>query len=156
MWASIAKEVEQLCARKTSMALGQVHACPRSLTACVELKINNQPAVQLLTFNQDGLATFNPIPYLSLTLSLTLTLTLTQTRTVWSPPSSTTSRLEARAARRPLWMEWTVEQHLARRVAVAPAWRVGRGVCAGRSGRDRELTPDNLRTYTVKAAVKAL
>ena len=67
----------------------------------MELKINNQPAVQLLTFNQDGLATFNPIPYLSLTLSLTLTLTLTQTRTAWSPPSSTTSRLEARAARRP-------------------------------------------------------
>ena len=45
----------------------------------MELKINNQPAVQLLTFNQDGLATFNPIPYLSLTLSLTLTLTLTLT-----------------------------------------------------------------------------
>ena len=29
----------------------------RSLTACVELKINNTPAVQLLTFNQDGLVT---------------------------------------------------------------------------------------------------
>ena len=29
VWASIAKEVEQLCASKTSMALGQVHACPR-------------------------------------------------------------------------------------------------------------------------------
>ena len=29
----------------------------RSLTACVELKINGNPAVQLLTFNQDGLVT---------------------------------------------------------------------------------------------------
>jgi len=57
VWASIVKEVEQLCASKTSMALGQVHACPRSLTACVELKINGNPAVQLLTFNQDGLVT---------------------------------------------------------------------------------------------------
>ena len=101
VWASIAKEVETLCASKASMALGQVHACPRcarrpthpslaspprtqrsrrsrasvtmywrwslipyvcvcvrrSLTACVELKINNNPAVQLLTFNQDGLVT---------------------------------------------------------------------------------------------------
>ena len=82
MWATIAKEVEQLCARKTSMALGQVHACPRSLTACVELKINTQPAVQLLTFNQDGLVTFNPIPNLSLTLTLSLTLILTLTLTL--------------------------------------------------------------------------
>jgi len=89
VWASVAKEVEQLCASKTSMALGQVHACSRcacrppalplptahgtragaspsihvcmhsrrSLTACVELKINGNPAVQLLTFNQDGLVT---------------------------------------------------------------------------------------------------
>ena len=34
------------------------NVCWRStLTACVELKINGHPAVQLLTFNQDGVVT---------------------------------------------------------------------------------------------------
>lgn len=57
LWASIAPQVEKLSAAKSSMALGQVHACSRTLTACVELKMNGNPAVQLLTFNQDGLVT---------------------------------------------------------------------------------------------------
>jgi ankyrin repeat protein len=57
LWTSVKQEVEQLCKSKSSMALGQVHACSRTLTTCVELKMNGKAAVQLLTFNQDGLAT---------------------------------------------------------------------------------------------------
>ena len=56
----------------------------------------------------------------SLSLTLTLSLSLTLTRTAWSPPSSTTSRLEeARAARRPLSFGWSG-------AASRQAWRVRR------------------------------
>ena len=55
IWPSVKAEVAKLS--KGGLSLGQIHACPRTLTACVELKASGSDSLQLLTFNQDGLIT---------------------------------------------------------------------------------------------------
>ena len=62
LWPSVQAEVAKppLLSKgggRGGLSLGQIHACPRTLTACVELKASGADSLMLLTFNQDGLIT---------------------------------------------------------------------------------------------------